>query len=40
MAELVPGKTKVQCHKRFKELKEMHKAKKVGDAGAAPEDDE
>lgn len=30
VAALVPGKTKAQCFKRFKELKEAHKAKKAG----------
>ncbi|PRW60561.1 dnaJ-like protein subfamily C member 2-like [Chlorella sorokiniana] len=30
VAALVPGKTKAQCFKRFKELKEAHKAKKSG----------
>ena len=29
VAALVPGKTKAQCFKRFKELKEQHKAKKA-----------
>ena len=28
VAALVPGKTKAQCFKRFKELKEAHKAGK------------
>jgi DnaJ family protein C protein 2 len=27
VADMVPGKTKAQCFKRFKELKEMHKGK-------------
>lgn len=27
VAELVPGKSKQQCFKRFKELRDMHKAK-------------
>ena len=30
VAELVPGKTKAQCFKRFKEMKDAHKAKKAG----------
>lgn len=30
VAELVPGKTKAQCHRRFKEMKEAHKSKKTG----------
>ena len=30
VAALVPGKTKAQCFKRFKELKDAHKAKKAG----------
>ena len=32
VAALVPGKTKAQCFKRFKELKEGFKAKKGGGA--------
>lgn len=30
VSALVPGKTKAQCFKRFKELKDAHKAKKTG----------
>jgi DnaJ family protein C protein 2 len=30
VAELVPGKSKAECFKRFKALKEAHKAKRSG----------
>ena len=37
MAEVVPGKTKVQCFKRFKELREAFRGRKAGDGGAGPD---
>ncbi len=38
VAGVVPGKTKAQCFKRFKELREAFKAKKGGGGGG--DDDE
>ena len=38
MAELVPGKTKAQCFKRFKELRDAFRARKGGGGGAMPGD--
>lgn len=37
VAEVVPGKTKVQCFKRFKELREAFRGRKAGDGGAGPD---
>ena len=37
VAEVVPGKNKAQCFKRFKELREHFRSKKGADAGGADE---
>lgn len=40
VAGVVPGKTKGQCFKRFKELREAFRAKKAAGGGAGGEEDE
>ena len=39
VAELVPGKSKAQCFKRFKELRDAFRARKGGSGGAMPGDE-
>lgn len=39
VAEVVPGKTKVQCFKHFKELKEIHRGRKAAAGDEVAEDE-